>query len=132
MRPTYPGLYAKSTAIIKKRVSRWPSAYASGQVVQKYKELVKMKYGPKAKPYKEPRNSPPPPLTHWFDEKWVDILTGKPCGSVKSSSYYPVCRPLQKALRLTPAQILDAVERKQRAKKRTAKYPSYFSKKNLA
>ncbi len=133
MKPRYPAIYATATAIIKKRVSRWPSAYASGQVVQKYKELVKEIHGCRAKAYKNvPKHHirKTPPLARWFNERWVDILTGAPCGSVKSASYYPVCRPLRTALRLTEDQVLDAVKRKQRARKRTAKYPSYFSKKS--
>ena len=121
MTPTYPRLYAKATASVKASVSRWPSAYASGQLVKKYKELVRQMHGPNARPYVEPKDAKAP-LTRWFNEKWVDIATGKPCGSVKSRAYYPVCRPLRTARRLTPGQRLIAIGIKQRAKKKTARY----------
>lgn len=38
-KPTNPQLYAKAKAIVKKRVKKWPSAYASGQLVQQYKKM---------------------------------------------------------------------------------------------
>lgn len=124
MKPIYPDLYAMATAKVKKRVARWPSAYASGQVVIAYKNLVTQRYGPRAQAYTGSKT----PLTQWFDETWVDILSGAPCGSVKSAGYYPVCRPLRKARQLTPAQRLQAIRIKQAAKKKTATYPSYFAK----
>ena len=129
MKPTRPDLYARAVKKVKARVARWPSAYASGQVVQEYKKLVAARYGPNAKAYRQAQSRrATAPLTTWFNERWVDILTGQPCGSVKSSSYYPTCRPQNVARRLTVSQVIDAVQRKQRAKKRTASYPSYFKK----
>ena len=38
-KPTNPQLYAKAKAIVKKRVKKRPSAYASGQLVQQYKKM---------------------------------------------------------------------------------------------
>jgi len=38
-KPTNPSLYAKAKAIVKSRVKKWPSAYASGQLVQQYKKM---------------------------------------------------------------------------------------------
>ena len=34
-------------------------------------------------------------LRRWFDEKWVDVKTGKPCGRQKGEKRggYPACRP---------------------------------------
>jgi hypothetical protein len=128
MKPTRPDLYARAVKKVKARVARWPSAYASGQVVQEYKRLVAQTYGPKAKAYVGKSRRATAPLTAWFNERWVDILTGQPCGSVKTSSYYPTCRPQNVARRLTLTHVVDAVQRKQRAKKRTASYPSYFKK----
>ena len=127
MTPSYPELYAKVKADVKQRVSRWPSAYASGQLVKKYKDLVLKMYGPKASPYLEIKSTKAP-LSTWFREKWVDIATGKPCGSVKSEKYYPTCRPLEKARHLSAAQKVAAIEIKQRAKSQTATYPEYFKK----
>jgi hypothetical protein len=124
MNARYPALYAAATTFVKKRVARWPSAYASGQVVRKYKELVKTKHGSSAVPYVN-RNRKKP-LTRWFREKWIDISTGAPCGSVKSSTYYPVCRPIAIARRLTASQKRTAIAIKQRAREKTAMYPSFF------
>ena len=39
-KPTNPKLYAKAKAIVKARVKKWPSAYASGQLVQQYKNCL--------------------------------------------------------------------------------------------
>mgnify|MGYP005657390797 CR=1 FL=1 len=36
-KPTKPELYARIKAKVKARVKKWPSAYASGQVVREYK-----------------------------------------------------------------------------------------------
>ena len=123
--PAFPELYARARNSVKRRVARWPSAYASAQLVREYKALVSAR-GLGA-PYKTPsdtrvRGRRAEPLARWFADKWVDILTMKPCGSVKSRSYYPVCRPERIARRLTPAQIADAVARKQRAGPATASY----------
>lgn len=38
-KPANPKLYAKARAIVKARVKKWPSAYASGQLVQQYKKM---------------------------------------------------------------------------------------------
>ena len=38
-KPAHPSLYAKAKAIVKKRGKKWPSAYASGQLVQQYKRM---------------------------------------------------------------------------------------------
>ena len=37
--PANKGLYARAKAIVKRRVKKWPSAYASGQLVQQYKKM---------------------------------------------------------------------------------------------
>ncbi|MGB0958272.1 MAG: DUF5872 domain-containing protein [Litorivicinus sp.] len=37
--PTDPAKYARARAKVKARVKKWPSAYASGQVVQEYKRM---------------------------------------------------------------------------------------------
>ena len=38
-KPTNPKLYARAKAIVKARVKKWPSAYASGQLVRLYKKM---------------------------------------------------------------------------------------------
>ena len=42
-------------------------------------------------------------LKRWFDEKWVDVKTGKPCGRQKGESRaYPACRPSKRVSSKTP------------------------------
>ncbi len=127
MEPTDKKTYEKVVALIKSRVQRWPSAYASGMVVREYKRIMSEK-GKVA--YKEKASASTPPLTRWFKEKWVDIKTGKECGKVKSKDYYPTCRPSIRVTKQTPKtaseltakQTKDRIQVKQKAKKKTAKY----------
>lgn len=37
--PTDKAKYARARSKVKSRVKKWPSAYASGQVVQEYKRM---------------------------------------------------------------------------------------------
>lgn len=44
-------------------------------------------------------------LAQWFDEKWVDVKTGKTCGRSgkdKNSRPYPACRPSKRVNETTP------------------------------
>ena len=43
-------------------------------------------------------------LRTWFDEKWVDVKTGKPCGRQKGEKRggYPACRPSKRVSSKTP------------------------------
>lgn len=127
--PADQKLYDKIKERVKARVDRWPSAYASGQLVQEYKAAM----GKKGKtPYVTAKPAEPKktPLGRWYAEKWVDIKTGKPCGSVKTHSYYPTCRPAKRitaktpvtAKELTPSQKAVMVAQKQKAKKHIVEY----------
>jgi len=54
-------------------------------------------------------------LTKWFDEEWVDVKTGKPCGrkSAKNSKRpYPSCRPKAVAAKMTAAEKKSSATRK--------------------
>ena len=125
--PTDPVTYSRIKSQVKREAkSRWPSAYLSGLVVQKYKAAMKKKG---IAPYKasSPRKSTP--LKRWYAEKWIDIKTGKPCGSAKSKTYYPTCRPsVRKAgspvtvKELTAEQKKRMIRQKQKAKKKTVHY----------
>lgn len=123
--PTDKAEYERVKALIKSRVSRFPSAYASGLIVQEYKRRMAQRG---LAPYKEPK-SKQPPLTRWFQEKWVDIQTGKPCGQSKSNGAYPTCRPTVRVSKSTPitvsemteAQKKQVVKAKQVAKKKVSK-----------
>ena len=44
-------------------------------------------------------------LKRWFQEKWVDVKTGKECGrksASKSKRAYPACRPSVRVSSKTP------------------------------
>lgn len=128
--PADQKLYDRIKEKVKARVDRWPSAYASGQVVQEYKAAMEKKgKSPytSSKPVQPKKNTG---LGRWYAEKWVDIKTGKPCGSVKTADYYPTCRPAKRitektpttAKELTPSQKAAMVVQKQDAKKKTVHY----------
>ena len=45
-------------------------------------------------------------LGRWFDEKWVDVKTGKPCGRQKGEKRgYPACRPSKRVSSKTPKTV---------------------------
>ena len=71
-KPINLGLYNRIKSSVKSKVTRWPSAYASGQLVRMYKQ--------KGGKY---RCSKFGSLDRWFKEKWVDVCTGKVCGRKK-------------------------------------------------
>lgn len=76
-----PELYSKAKKIADEKYSK-PSAYKSGFIVKKYKEL-----GGTYTDDKEPKN-----LKRWFKEDWKDI------GGLE----YPVYRPTKKVSKKTP------------------------------
>ena len=114
--PTNMKLYNRVKNTVKRKVARWPSAYASGQVVKMYRRL-----GGK---YKGKRSSSS--LSRWYKERWMDVCTGKPCGRKRSSKKgYPYCRPSRKISSKTPKLIsqFSKSELKRRClKKRKLKY----------
>jgi hypothetical protein len=127
--PTDQKLYDQIKSRVKSSAtSRWPSAYLSGQVVQKYKAAME-KRG--KKPYKSGSPSKKSSsLGRWYKEDWIDIKTGKKCGDVKTKTYYPTCRPKKKITEDTPrtARTLTAEQKnrmiklKQKAKGKTVHY----------
>jgi hypothetical protein len=126
-----PDLWLEARAQVKAELkSVWPSAYASGMVVQRYKDLYREVYGnDKAFTGKKTRGG----LTKWFGEKWVDLskpiydeddeLAGfEPCGRKHASHQldsgdYPKCRPLAVAMSMTEEQRESAIRRKRKAEK---------------
>lgn len=124
--PTDPKAYAKAVETVKARVARWPSAYASGQVVTLYKDTMKKKNKP---PYTNTVNKKDTALARWYKEDWINIATGKACGThIKGT--YPTCRPNIRinahtpvtANELTPKQKLSMINQKQKAKRETVHY----------
>ena len=56
-------------------------------------------------------------LKKWFNEEWVDVKTGKPCGRKsakkgKSKRPYPSCRPKAVAAKMTAAEKKSSAKRK--------------------
>ena len=91
---------------VKKQYKVFPSAYASGAIVQCRKRLgvnsrfsLEKKYG----------------LHGWFmrggGKGWIDCKTGKPCGRKKGEKRkYPACRPTMK--------MCNSAMRKKRGRRR--------------
>jgi hypothetical protein len=95
--PVNKALYARVKAEAKRKFAVYPSAYANAWLVREYKKrggtYRKATSGGTKKTTK----------TRWFDEKWVDIKTGKPCGRSKGEKRdYPACRPSKRVSSKTP------------------------------
>lgn len=92
-------MYVRAREKVKKKVSSYPSAYARAQIVNEYKKMGG-RY----------RGSDGDKLTRWFDEKWIDVSTGRQCGrkNVKNMTKkefkdtYPLCRPSRRVSKKTP------------------------------
>lgn len=124
--PTDPQTYARALETIKARVDRWPSAYASGQVVILYKQEMKKKNKPA---YTSDVPKTQTALARWYKEDWIDIATGKPCG-VHDASVYPTCRPNIRVNKSTPVtaneltvrEKASMIRQKQKSKSKTVQY----------
>jgi hypothetical protein len=73
-------------------------------------------------------------LKRWFQEEWVDIKTGKPCGRKEGEKRrgYPACRPSKRVSASTPktSKELTAAEKKKfKREKTSSKKISYQHKK---
>jgi hypothetical protein len=107
-------LYRKIKSKIKKRM-KWPSAYASGQLVKQYKAA-----GGKYKGKKPAKNTG---LQRWYKEHWIDVCYWPKkvrCGrkTAGKTRKYPYCRPSKKISSKTPktVQSLSKAERERRCK----------------
>jgi hypothetical protein len=85
-------LYDKARAEADKTYKK-ASAYKSGFIVKKYKELYKDKYG-NDKAY-EPDNKEKP-LKRWFQEQWVSV-----------GGEYPTYRPTKRVNAKTPKTVSE-------------------------
>ena len=132
MVPTNQTVYDQCVEIVKARVKRWPSAYASGQVVVEYKRAMEA-LGKPAYMETKPRSTQEvrrTPLGRWFAEKWTDIRTGKACGASTSLPGYPTCRPAVRVSAATPVtmkelsqkQKCSMIAQKQKAGPKTVHY----------
>ena len=96
-KPLDAKLYARIVREAKTRFDVWPSAYASGWVVRRYKAL-----GGRYEGNKEDKA----PLDRWFREEWVNVCELPrivPCGRPKANTGdYPYCRPRKRVSPATP------------------------------
>lgn len=105
-KPADATLYARVVADAKARFDVWPSAYASGWVVRRYKAL-----GGRYKDNKDAKKGvAAKPLARWFREEWVDACALPrvvPCGRPKATGNddYPYCRPRKRVSPKTPKTI---------------------------
>lgn len=79
-----------------------------------------------------PSNTPSN-LERWFDEQWVDIKSGKPCGRQKDEKRagYPACRPSKRVSSKTPktvGEMSGAEKAKFKREKTSAQKISYQHK----
>tara|TARA_R100000781_G_scaffold84010_1_gene51691 strand:- start:580 stop:840 length:261 start_codon:yes stop_codon:yes gene_type:complete len=65
-------------------------------------------------------------LRRWFDEKWVDVKTGKPCGRQKGEKRrgYPACRPTKRVSSKTPKTTTEMTSGETRKFKQEKKGPT--------
>jgi hypothetical protein len=125
--PANLALYNRIKNDVKRKVKRWPSAYASGQLVRRYKSSGG-KYRNSCSRFGN--------LKDWYDQEWRDVCTGLPCGRKKGEKRkYPYCRPTRtvgktprRMSQLTKAQIRERCKRKRLIK---GKRLNNFGKGNL-
>lgn len=105
-----PNLYRKAKKKIKSQVKVWPSAYASGMLVQEYKRLGGKYSG---------RKNTNTGVGRWYKEKWVNVCEKKgngkypPCGRENSKiKDYPYCRPSIRITKGTPRTVKELGKKK--------------------
>ena len=100
--PNNQKLYDKVKSEAKKKFDAYPSAYASGWIVQEYKR--------RGGKYKGKKPGKSAGLARWFEEKWIDVCKlpkkiscGRPKADVRAwKKKYPYCRPSKKVTSSTP------------------------------
>lgn len=118
--PADANLYNRIKMEVKKSVQRWPSAYASGQLVQKYKKAFEKKHGPKKLAYTS-KKIKLTSLERWFKETWVNLCKEKKngqyasCGTRKGKTY-PYCRPMKRIDKSTPMTVYELINKYGKAK----------------
>ena len=117
---TDKALHSRAVAAAKSKFKVWPSAYASGYVVQQYKRMYKEKHGSTSGAFKGGDgeiNSDD--LDKWFKEGWVRIgANGEimgPCGAREEKEGKPKCLPKAKAQALSKEERQTIVARKRKA-----------------
>lgn len=110
--PTDMQLYTSIVKKVKTSVQRWPSAYASGQVVSQYKRAFAKKYGKTKNPYIKPKSAKSS-LNRWYREKWVNVCRPNhpPCGRESRRGKYPYCRPSKRITNDTPLTVDEVLKK---------------------
>ena len=113
-------LHGRATAAAKAKFKVWPSAYASGYVVQQYKRMYKEKHGSLSGAFKNDGEEVyADDLDKWFKEKWVRIgANGEimgPCGAREEKEGKPKCLPEAKAQAMSKEERQTIVARKRKA-----------------
>lgn len=113
-------LHQQAIAAAKAKFKVWPSAYASGYMVQKYKELYKRKHGSTAGAFQgKDGEITEDSLNKWFKENWVRIgANGEilgPCGGRGEKEGKPKCLPENKARSMSKEERQTIVARKRKA-----------------
>lgn len=113
-------LHGRAVAAAKSKFKVWPSAYASGYVVQQYKRMYKEKHGSTSGAFKgDDGEINGDDLDKWFKEKWVRIgANGEimgPCGAREEKEGKPKCLPQAQAQALSKEERQTIVARKREA-----------------
>ena len=113
-------LHSRAVAAAKAKFKVWPSAYASGYVVQQYKRMYKEKHGSTSGAFKGDNGEiHADDLGQWFKEGWVRIgANGEimgPCGGRGEKEGKPKCLPKAKAQALSKEERQTIVARKRKA-----------------
>jgi len=117
---TDAALHSRAVAAAKAKFKVWPSAYASGYVVQQYKRMYKEKHGSTSGAFKgDDGEINEDDLGKWFKEGWVRIgANGEimgPCGGRGEKEGKPKCLPEAKAQALSKEERQTIVARKRKA-----------------
>ena len=113
-------LHSRAVSAAKAKFKVWPSAYASGYVVQQYKQMYKKKHGSLSGAFKsDEQEIHADDLEQWFKEKWVRIgANGEilgPCGAREEKEGKPKCLPEAKAKAMSKEERQTIVARKRKA-----------------
>jgi len=113
-------LHSRAVSAAKAKFKVWPSAYASGYVVQQYKQMYKKKHGSLSGAFKnDEQEIHADDLDQWFKEKWVRIgANGEilgPCGAREEKEGKPKCLPQAKTQALSKEERQTIVARKRKA-----------------
>ena len=113
-------LHSRAVGAAKAKFKVWPSAYASGYVVQQYKQMYKKKHGSLGGAFKNDDGEiHADDLEQWFKEKWVRIgANGEimgPCGAREEKEGKPKCLPEAKAQSMSKEERQTIVARKRKA-----------------